>query len=89
MIGIRSGYITSPNIALVKYWGKLNEEYIIPLNNSIGLTFDVEDLKTVTKMKFSEKYKEDILMINGVAEKISLRLAKLLNWVRTTYAGSL
>ncbi len=28
------------NIALVKYWGKADEELIIPQNNSLSLTLD-------------------------------------------------
>ena len=32
---------TSPiNIALVKYWGKIDEEYIIPCNSSLSITID-------------------------------------------------
>ena len=29
------------NIALIKYWGKINEEYIIPANSSLSITLDV------------------------------------------------
>ena len=28
------------NIALVKYWGKADEELIIPMNGSVSLTLD-------------------------------------------------
>lgn len=28
------------NIALIKYWGKKNEELILPMNNSLSLTLD-------------------------------------------------
>jgi diphosphomevalonate decarboxylase len=31
-------YKTSPNIGLVKYWGKWDEKEIIPLNDNIGVT---------------------------------------------------
>jgi mevalonate pyrophosphate decarboxylase len=32
---------TSPiNIALVKYWGKVHEELIIPANSSLSITID-------------------------------------------------
>ena len=29
------------NIALIKYWGKINEQYIIPANSSLSITLDV------------------------------------------------
>ena len=28
------------NIALIKYWGKVDETYIIPANSSLSLTID-------------------------------------------------
>ena len=32
---------TSPiNIALVKYWGKVDEDLIIPVNSSLSITVD-------------------------------------------------
>jgi diphosphomevalonate decarboxylase len=40
IIKIKSIYETAPNIALVKYWGKYDEDYILPLNTSIGLTLN-------------------------------------------------
>jgi diphosphomevalonate decarboxylase len=48
----------TPNIALVKYWGKRNEERILPMEGSISVTMD-EQLKTRTTVMFSEKFKED------------------------------
>ncbi len=38
------------NIALIKYWGKDNEQLITPLNNSISLTLDTNVFFTETKV---------------------------------------
>lgn len=40
------------NIALIKYWGKENEEFIIPKNSSLSLTLDA--LYTETEVSFIE-----------------------------------
>ncbi len=50
------------NIALVKYWGKRNEQLILPQNSSISMTCD--GLRTTTTVEFSEKCKNDVVMIN-------------------------
>lgn len=50
------------NIALVKYWGKRDDKLILPQNSSISMTCD--GLSTVTTVEFSEKYKNDAVMIN-------------------------
>ena len=38
------------NIALIKYWGKDDEQLITPLNNSISLTLDTNTFYTETKV---------------------------------------
>ncbi len=53
----------TPNIAVVKYWGKRNEEKILPTNASISMTLD--SLKTRTTVMFDSKLKEDELWLNG------------------------
>ncbi len=63
------------NIALIKYWGKADETYIIPMNNSLSVT--LERFYTETKVTFDPEYTKDILVLNGEtvkgkeAEKIS------------------
>ena len=42
------------NIALIKYWGKDNEQLITPLNNSISLTLDTNTFYTETKVIIEE-----------------------------------
>lgn len=51
------------NIAFIKYWGKENEELIIPMNNSLSLTLDA--FYTDTKVTFSDELTEDQLFIDG------------------------
>ena len=75
-------YSTSPNIALIKYWGKLDEEEIIPLNASLGVTLDQQDLRTITKLTFSDKYAEDQIILNGQEHKINARVRKILSFFR-------
>jgi diphosphomevalonate decarboxylase len=57
-------YRSSPNIAWIKYWGKYNEEYILPLNDSLGLTLNQNDINTETSIIFSKKVEKDILILN-------------------------
>ncbi len=50
---LKAKYRSSPNIAWVKYWGKFDEDYILPINDSLGLTLNQEDINTETTIKFS------------------------------------
>jgi len=54
--------IANANIALVKYWGKRDKNLILPYNGSISLTCD--GLFTTTTVEFSDKYAEDLVIIN-------------------------
>src|SRR5690625_1580334 len=55
------------NIALIKYWGKKNEQLILPTNNSLSITLD--GFYTETTVQFKESLTEDIFLLNE--EKIS------------------
>lgn len=50
------------NIALVKYWGKKDEEWFIPQNSSVSLTLD--ELYTVTGVEFNQN-NCDQYILNG------------------------
>ena len=57
-------YKSSPNIAWIKYWGKYDEEYILPINDSLGLTLNAKDINTKTFITFSKEIYENILILN-------------------------
>lgn len=54
------------NIALIKYWGKENEEWIIPKNNSLSLTLDA--FYTDTRVTFDKNLQEDELILDGIKQ---------------------
>jgi diphosphomevalonate decarboxylase len=50
------------NIALLKYWGKVDSDLILPANDSISLTLD--KFYTDTKVTFSDDYTSDRFYLN-------------------------
>jgi diphosphomevalonate decarboxylase len=73
------------NIALIKYWGKEDEELIIPLNNSISLTLDTNTFYTETKVTIKQtsevkdrtKENDISLIINGKTSNITKRIKNI------------
>ena len=64
------------NIAFIKYWGKENEELIIPQNNSLSLTLDA--FYTDTKVTFDADLVGDVLFIDGdIQDEKALKKHKL------------
>lgn len=53
------------NIALIKYWGKRNEELILPTNNSLSVTLD--GLYTETTVHFHHDLEKDLFTLNNEA----------------------
>ena len=51
------------NIALIKYWGKRNEELILPTNSSLSVTLD--GLHTETTVQFHEDLQEDVFVLDN------------------------
>lgn len=51
------------NIALIKYWGKRDEELILPTNNSLSLTLD--GLYTTTTVHFENHLTKDVFYLNN------------------------
>ena len=62
MLGEKITARAHTNIALVKYWGKENEELIIPANSSLSLTLD--EFYTDTSVQFDESLSSDEVTLN-------------------------
>jgi diphosphomevalonate decarboxylase len=75
------------NIALVKYWGKRDEERILPLTDSLSMT--LSDLGTETSIEISPKdvfYLNDQEFLLGQSEFD--RVFNLVNYLRSEYGVS-
>jgi diphosphomevalonate decarboxylase len=73
----------SPNIALIKYWGKRNEELILPDNDSLSITLDLNDMHSYTTISTSSSMTCDTFYFDDVQQtKLSGRMQKVLNEVR-------
>jgi len=79
----KSTWIATPNIAVVKYWGKRNSSLNLPSSPSISVTMD-ESLCTKTTVEFSPIYRSDELVLNGsFAQKGELaRAVRVLDAIR-------
>ncbi|KAM6980178.1 diphosphomevalonate decarboxylase [Aplochiton taeniatus] len=75
---------TAPvNIAVIKYWGKRDEELILPINSSLSVTLHQDQLKTTTTVACSRYFQEDRIWLNGIEEDISQpRLQSCLREIR-------
>ncbi|KAF2898458.1 hypothetical protein ILUMI_07716 [Ignelater luminosus] len=60
--------IAPVNIAVIKYWGKRNEELILPLNDSISCTLSTEQMCARTTVVASTRYNENKFWLNGKEE---------------------
>ncbi|XP_050760259.1 diphosphomevalonate decarboxylase [Gymnogyps californianus] len=57
---------TAPvNIAVIKYWGKRDNDLILPINSSLSVTLHQDQLKTTTTAAASRDFTEDRLWLNG------------------------
>lgn len=69
------------NIALIKYWGKQNEELAIPMNSSLSLTLD--KFYTETEVEFKSDILNDIFYLNGDQDDETLiKVSKFLDLFR-------
>lgn len=70
------------NIALIKYWGKADEDKVLPYNSSISLTLDAFYTKTLVLP--SENLEKDCFILNGRLqnEAQTEKVAKILDFFR-------
>lgn len=69
------------NIALIKYWGKEDEELIIPNNNSLSMT--LENLYTETIVNFSDSDKDLFYLDNNLQDdKETAKVSKYIDIFR-------
>lgn len=54
------------NIALIKYWGKKNEELFLPFNSSLSLTLN--ELYTITKVSIDPSLSADEFILDGLQQ---------------------
>nr|CAG4645723.1 EOG090X0AX4 [Lynceus sp. MCZ IZ 141354] len=72
------------NIAVIKYWGKRNEELLLPLNDSISVTLDTTLMRTETTVVSSPTFEEDAIVLNGLIQPLkNVRLQNCLSEIRS------
>lgn len=72
------------NIALIKYWGKRDEQLILPYTSSLSLT--LSDLCATTSVHFDESLSADLVTLDGSVlstdDSTRLRVVAMLDLVR-------
>ncbi len=70
------------NIALIKYWGKKDDELFLPFTSSLSLTLD--QLYTITSVEIDETLTEDIFVLNGVVQdkNETMKISKFVDFFR-------
>ena len=72
-----------PNIALIKYWGKLDVEQNLPAAGSLSVTLD--SLWTKMSVEFSDALRRDELVVNAASnEKMLPRISACLDRIAGT-----
>ena len=54
-----------------RYWGKKSVALNTPINSSVSVTLDQNDLKAVTTVCVSKSFKKDRLWLNGTEEDVT------------------
>jgi len=72
------------NMAVIKYWGKRDENLILPINSSISLTLNCRDLRTVTSVTGSKDFASDRMWLNDKEESVETK--RIQNCLKTLRA---
>lgn len=82
---IKSVTATAPvNIAVIKYWGKRDEELILPVNGSISATLSQSHLRAKTTVAVCPSFERDRLWLNAQEKSLEndARLQNVLREIR-------
>jgi diphosphomevalonate decarboxylase len=60
--------IAPVNIAVIKYWGKRDEELILPLNDSLSGTLSTDQMCSKTTVAIDPSFQKDRMWLNGKEE---------------------
>ena len=76
-----STYSAPTNIAVIKYWGKDNICLNTPLNSSVSVTLNQDDLHTITTIIASKTFPKNRIWLNNIEEVFhsNQRLTTVLN----------
>ncbi|MFD9329951.1 diphosphomevalonate decarboxylase [Streptomyces sp. NPDC060065] len=61
--GAAATAVAHPNIALVKYWGKRDEQLFLPRTDSLSMTLDI--FPTTTRVRLAPRADKDTVTFNG------------------------
>ncbi|XP_052901261.1 diphosphomevalonate decarboxylase [Anopheles moucheti] len=67
-MSIKVTCIAPVNIAIIKYWGKRDDDLILPINDSISVTLSTDHLRTKTTITAGPEITKNVLCLNGVEE---------------------
>ncbi|WP_124071161.1 diphosphomevalonate decarboxylase [Filibacter tadaridae] len=70
------------NIALIKYWGKRDEQLFLPMNSSLSITLD--QFYTTTSVQFCTCLSADIFILNGqlASEQETVKISRFMSLLR-------
>ncbi|AIS58514.1 diphosphomevalonate decarboxylase [Listeria ivanovii] len=79
---MRATAIAHTNVALIKYWGKRDEQLILPANSS--LSFTVDKFYTKTTIEWDDNLKHDRFILDG-EEKTDAKVTRFIDKMREEF----